>query len=213
MLIELDILQKYNLKVNGVYHIGAHKMEENNIYWGMGTNNILWFEANKDLCNSYKESIKNLPKNIQPKLFNILLSNIDGKKINFYIMNYTECSSTLKMKTHLKHTPYVNIQKTIQMETIRMETFIRNNNINIKQYNFINVDVQGTELDVLKGFGDILNNIDYIYTEVNTAELYENCCLMNEIDDYLKLYRFERVETKMTPMEWGDAFYIKNKVV
>jgi len=209
MLMGLDRLKKYNLNVRGVYHIGAHTLEESDVYWNMGTNNVLWFEANKDLCDEYNSKLVGYTEDTKPKLFNLLLSDTDDKEIEFHIMNHRECSSTLKMKTHLIHTPYVTIAKTIMMKTIRMETFIKNNSIDISKYNFINTDVQGTELNVLKGFGDVLNTIDYIYTEVNTAELYAGCCLMNEIDDYLHPYGFTRVETEMTPMEWGDAFYVK----
>jgi hypothetical protein len=54
-----------------------------------------------------------------------------------------------------------------------------------------------------------LNNIDYIYTEINEKYLYEDCALVNEIDNYLSLFNFKRVETSMTPHGWGDAFYIK----
>jgi len=209
MLMTLERLAKYNLKIKGVYHIGAHTLEESNMYFNLGTNNILWFEANKDLCDEYYAKLVGYTENMKPKLFNLLLSNTDNKEIEFHIMNHRECSSTLKMKTHLINTPYVKIDKTIMMKTIRMDTFIQNNNIDISKYNFINTDVQGTELDVIKGFGDVLSTIDYIYTEVNIAELYEGCCQMSEIDEYLKPYGFNRVETEMTPMEWGDAFYIK----
>ena len=63
--------------------------------------------------------------------------------------------------------------------------------------------------EYFKGFGEILNNIKYIYTEVNTASVYKDCALVGELDEYLSRYGFSRVETKMTPFEWGDAFYIK----
>ena len=213
MLMTLERLKKHNLNVRGIYHIGAHKLEENNLYWEMGVpvSNILWFEANKDLCDEYQQSLAGTPESIRPKLYNIVSSDTDGDDVEFHVMNHRECSSIFKMKKHLQYTPYVNIQKTIIMKTVRMDTFIRDNNIDITAYNFINADVQGAELKVLKGFGDILNHIDYIYTEVNIAELYEGCALMNEIDDYLLPYGFKRVDIEMTPMEWGDAFYVKEK--
>ena len=49
----------------------------------------------------------------------------------------------------------------------------------------------------------------YIYTEINTNTLYKDCALVSEIDEYLSKYGFIRVETSMTPFEWGDALYIK----
>ncbi len=35
-------------------------------------------------------------------------------------------------------------------------------------FNFLNLDIQGAELKALKSMGDYLNNVDYIYTEVNS---------------------------------------------
>lgn len=75
--------------------------------------------------------------------------------------------------------------------------------------NFISIDIQGAELLALKGMGDLLNYFDYIYLEVNKEFVYKNCCLVNELDDYLKKFKFERVETRWTTKNWGDGFYIK----
>jgi hypothetical protein len=56
----------------------------------------------------------------------------------------------------------------------------------------------------------LLKNVDYLYLEVNIKELYENCCLLPEIDNFLKEFGFEQKEISMTQYGWGDAFYIKN---
>lgn len=90
-----------------------------------------------------------------------------------------------------------------------MDTFIKDNNIDISKYNFLNLDIQGAELMALKGFGDLLHKIDYIYSEVNQEELYKDCALIQDLDNYLSKYRFKRVISTMTQFGWGDAFYIK----
>jgi hypothetical protein len=71
------------------------------------------------------------------------------------------------------------------------------------------MDVQGYELEVLKGGQEILNNIDYIITEVNRKELYKACVLVDELDSFLENYNMIRVETDWVGDSWGDAFYIK----
>lgn len=47
--------------------------------------------------------------------------------------------------------------------------------ININDYNFLNVDVQGSDLNVILSFGELLNKIDFVYSEINTVEVYEGC--------------------------------------
>jgi hypothetical protein len=48
---------------------------------------------------------------------------------------------------------------------------------------------------------------------VNTAEVYKGCGQLNEVDDFLKTHGFKRVKTELTNEYWGDAIYIKNKIL
>ena len=59
------------------------------------------------------------------------------------------------------------------------------------------MDVQGYELEVLKGFGDKLKQIQYIYTEVSLKELYEQNILLSDLDKFLNINGFTRVSTKI----------------
>ena len=75
------------------------------------------------------------------------------------------------------------------------------------------MDVQGYELEVLKGAKETLCHIDYVYCEVNRNEIYENNALIEEIDAYLSFYGMTRIETSWWPdSDWGDAFYMRNDV-
>ena len=56
-----------------------------------------------------------------------------------------------------------------------------------------------------------LQYVNYIYTEVNTEQVYKGCDEIGQIDEYLKQFDFERVETRVYQhLGWGDAFYIKS---
>ena len=46
------------------------------------------------------------------------------------------------------------------------------------------MDVQGFELEVLKGFGNELNLVKFIFTEVNRDYLYENNVLIYDLDRF-----------------------------
>ena len=80
-------------------------------------------------------------------------------------------------------------------------------------YDFINIDVQGYELNVFKGAVHTLKNIKYIMSEVNRDEIYKNCARVEQLDVFLGGYNFKRVSTTWdNPCgvdTWGDAFYIK----
>jgi hypothetical protein len=55
--------------------------------------------------------------------------------------------------------------------------------------------------------------MDFIVSEVNIEELYEGCCLIDDLDSYLLNFDFKRVKTILWDngsVGWGDALYIKN---
>ena len=68
-------------------------------------------------------------------------------------------------------------------------------------------------------FGNkILNKLDIIYTEINYDYVYKNCALVSDIDNLLKKYNFVRyytsdVKNKKNISVWGDAIYLKKKLV
>jgi FkbM family methyltransferase len=191
----------------GIIHIGAHLMEERNDYLSFGLKNTIWVEANPKIYSNI-EFINN--KNSNERVFNYAISDIDNMNIKLNVTNNGQSSSILDLDKHKIHHPSIFVTEEILVKTKRMDSLIKENSININDYDFLNIDIQGAELLALKGFGELLNNIKYIYIEVNTNSLYKDCVLLNEIDDYLVKFRFKRVETSMTEYEWGDALYIKS---
>lgn len=205
MLIDFRRLQ-ITKPVKGVIHIGAHECEERGgyiHYYGLDDSKIIWIDA----LNEKVEKVKSLNNGI--KIFNECISDIDDNIVSFMVTNNYESSSMLNFKTHLEEHPHVHEIDRLTLKTKTLKTFYNENNLNPSDYNFMNLDIQGAELMALKGAGDILNNIDYIYSEVNIKELYEKCCLLPELDEYLKKYGFRREIIEMTQYGWGDAWYVK----
>lgn len=204
MLIKFkDIISNYG-KSKGIIHIGAHKMEERSSYLDCGIENIIWIEANPLLAKNNEQIISK-----SEKIFQYAISDQDNKIYDFKITNNGESSSILDLELHRLHHPDIHVINSISVHSKRIDTLVKENCINIKDYDFVNIDIQGAELLALKGFGSLLKSIKYIYTEVNTNYLYKDCCLINEIDDYLSKFNFRREETLLTQWEWGDALYVK----
>lgn len=207
MLISFtNIVNMYNLdKTKFILHIGADECQEKAEYNKNGFNdkNIIWIEGNS-------ESVKNI-KSKTIKIYDVLVSDTDDKEVNFIITNNRQSSSILELDEHLKEHPEVFEIDRYTKKTLTIDTFLKQNNLNPSLIEFVNIDIQGAELLALKGMHSVLLHANYVYLEVNTKHLYKDCCLIDEIDVFLKTYNFERKMTQMTRHGWGDALYIKNK--
>jgi len=201
MLIPTVFNDFINCRPNkGILHIGAHLCEEKPIYNDIGItdDNILWIEANNDLINPEQKNI-----------LNAVISDKNDEIVDFIITNNMQSSSILELYKHLEEHPCVIEIGRRKVKTITLNTLYENNNIPFDRYDFITLDIQGAELKALKGANKILPYVKAIYTEVSTKELYKNCVLLPELDEFLEEHGFKRIIINMTPNYWGDALYIK----
>ena len=110
------------------------------------------------------------------------------KKINFFITNRVDSSSFLtinKSKNYNKNY-YVKEKRKIKIQKLDQ---ILNNKKLIKPV-LIKIDVQGFELEVLKGSKKILPNIDYLLLEVSKNQMYNKQAIEIEIINFLKKEKF-----------------------
>jgi len=197
------LVKKYDIKFTGILHVGAHVCEEIYRYEHYLTRDkILWVEA-------IPEKVEHV-KNIYPGIL-IEQAVISDKveQVKFNITNNAQSSSILNLGLHKTYYPHIEYIDSFQTMSTTLDLILdKHPNINV---NFLNLDLQGVELRALVGLGDYLKNIDYLITEVNDDYVYEGCCLVTELDEFLKAYDLYRVETEMTEHHWGDSFYIKQK--
>ncbi len=155
MILDLKkLVNKYNLKINGVIHIGAHLGQEYNLYKELNIGDMAFFEPQEKI---FKELSNIIPESKHIKLFNMALGNETGS-IKMYIDSYKQQSSSiLEPKKHLSQYPHIQFHNEQNVLIDRLDNIIKS-----KSYNFISMDVQGYELEVLKGSNQILHNIDYI---------------------------------------------------
>jgi FkbM family methyltransferase len=201
MLISLhDLVQKYNIQWKGILHVGAHECEEIIAYEKyLPRNKILWIEALQDKVDFNKSRITNV-------LIEQAIISDKVEIVRFNRSNNGQSSSILEFGLHETYHPNVHFVESFHTETKMLNQILPNYNID---FNFLNLDIQGVELKALKGMEEYLHKVDYIYTEVNSDYVYKDCGLVQEIDEYLKQFGLERVETFWTDAKWGDAFYIR----
>jgi hypothetical protein len=110
------------------------------------------------------------------------------------------CSSIYERKKKVK-------QQKITINAITLDSYCKEHNVN--EIDLICMDVEGSELDVLKGSVNMLKNIKYIITEMwSENDKLPGSCDKNDITSFLLEHNFE--EIVYSGKEWGDSLF-KNK--
>jgi FkbM family methyltransferase len=166
--LETNIFKGYK---NGFYvDVGAHD--------GISINNTLYFEKNNNWTGINIEPIKkvfeklviNRPNNIN---LNCAVCNNDGETDFLCNMGYTEMISGIKDnfdKRHFDRLQRENQQRgstteVIKVKTKKLETILDENNI--KHINYLSIDVEGAEFEVIKSINFNKVFIDVIGFENN----------------------------------------------
>ncbi len=156
-------------------------------------------------------------KNVHP--FNIALSNQDGSA-DFYVSSGSprqeetewnfgnKSNSLLPPGQILQVHSWQKFKEKIIVTTKRLESFCNENKISA--IDFIHMDVQGAELLVLEGAGNIIRNIKSIWLEVEKVPLYQGQALENDIDVFLVNNGFSTVKDTTGEIA-GDKFYVNTK--
>jgi len=208
MLIPFDQVFMYlamrGQHLRGVLHVGAHECEEKEMYnkCEIEDAKIVWIDGNDQKIREMKQKFPDA------RLYSALIDDQE-REVKFYITNNGQSSSILPLDTHKQHYPDIVVSEEQVKKTTTLKRLIEDNNIDPKDLNFWNLDIQGVELSALRGAGDYLKYADAIYSEVNVEHLYEGCALLPELDAFLKEKGFERVAMKLMPQGWGDALYIR----
>lgn len=204
MLIPLpDLINKYDLNLRGVLHLGANEAQEADTYDKCGIKKMVFIEALPDICEKARLRVQSY----NAEVIQACLSN-NVEDVTFNIANNgAQSSSFLNLgEIHKQQHPEVEFIGSVKMITSRLDSL----DINWEGLDYLVSDLQGVDLRAIEGMGDKLHQFKAANIEINNSYVYENCDLAGELDSYMKSFGFERVETKWVG-QWGDSFFVKNK--
>jgi FkbM family methyltransferase len=119
-------------------------------------------------------------------------------------------SSLLPPKKTLEIHPWLKFETEISVQTETLYNFCNDNEL--KFIDFIHMDVQGAELEVLKGAGRLIESIKVIWLEVEAIEFYDNQPLKTDIEDFMKSNSFIKIKDTVIETS-GDQLYVNSKFV
>lgn len=175
------------------------------------------------LHDNFSSIIHNIEKfavsNIYPH--NIALSSKSGMS-DFYVSsgcpedisesswNYgNKSSSLLAPKEVSNYYKWLNFNEIRKVPTITLDDFCFDNDIDI--VDFIHLDVQGAELNVLNGGLSVLRKTTAVWLEVSNLSLYEGQALRSDVEGFMKSLNFLNVLDKVGALS-GDQFWVNRDV-
>jgi FkbM family methyltransferase len=210
MLTVKELLVKYGITPRGVLHIGAHNGAEFKEYKEIGFSKVIMFEPQPHWAEHIRSTFGSDPiLTVEQKA----VGREPGTMELFVETSNAGMScSLLQPKVHLEQYPFIVFESKIPVEVVSLNSYFPTIE-EVSPFNFINMDIQGYELEALRGATEVLPLLDALYMEVNRAELYTGCGMVWQIDEFLKPYGFVRAETDWIGGTWGDALYVRGKTV
>lgn len=141
---------------------------------------------------------------------------VDGESVKMYVAsNAGQSSSILKPARHLETFPQVSFGEEVLAISYTLDTISRsvkaNNHTFPESYDIIYLDVQGAELEVLKGAASSLSRAKYVFTEVGFGGGYEKDVSCLRLAEFLSAFGFNLVWLHIDPnTRYGDAFFVRD---
>ncbi len=200
--------QQFAIGPAPLIHVGAHLVQERHEYHNLGFEPVLWFEAQPEIATRAQEILQTYE---HQELRNVGLWSKAGVELELFVAGHEGSSSSL-LEPYLitaSH-PEVSCQSSykIKTSTLDLETVKSQD-----AFKVLVLDVQGAELEVLKGAERSLQNVDYIFSEISTLELYRNSPNAHALREFLENKGFLFVASHLNRNTgWGEGLFIRKEL-
>jgi FkbM family methyltransferase len=162
--------------------IGANDMREIRDYVRTYKNG-LFVEAIPATFERLKLNL--LQPNTNYKAINSLVTSEPGKTYKFNVFSNMEASSSIYEPNETEWMwNHIHVTHQIDLVSTTVANLLSEEGWEDKRYDLV-LDVQGAELEVLKGFGKSnLANIDMVVVEVSTKQFYKGGVLFDELNAF-----------------------------
>jgi len=199
----------YGVRPAGIVHVGAHLAEEYPEYektFMLEGVSCVWIEPQPEKVAFLKELFSEKPRN---KVIEALAWSEEGRELTLKITNKSASSSVFNLKDHMTLYPDIEVIGQISVKTSSLERVLNPED----KCDFLVLDTQGSELEVIKGLGPRLAEVKWIYTEVSKRPLYEGGVLYPEIKTFLEQNGFKVMFIEWDRRAgWGDALFIRSEL-
>ena len=150
--------------------MGAHRGGEAAVYdWFQ--KKTIWIEANPLIIKDLQDHIYQFP---HQRVINALLSDKDGEELDFKISNNDSASSSIFDFGHESTQKNLKMISNFKLKSQTLDKIVERESIEISEYDFWILDLQGAELLTLQGAKKSLKNCKSILVEISKTDYYIN---------------------------------------
>jgi FkbM family methyltransferase len=200
----------------GIIQIGANDGGEIPVF-NQHTQNQIYFEPVKEARDTLVSKLADDPQlNISKFVFPYIISN-ETASVDFFLGREHGNSSLFDLNPVRSDQHLHNIHDTkITLPSITLDEFFikHSSEVNMEDYDYLFMDVQGAEHLVVEGSSELLKYIKYIYMEVSYEEIYLGTMLFEDMVIFMKDKGFSVLEHKVSPYNYnqGDCLFIKDSI-
>lgn len=191
-------------QVRGMIEVGASIGEEIAEWEKFKISRQIFIEPISELCDILENRAKQQPHSPDLKVFRCALGNEDGVG-DFHMSTGSTCSSSL-LEFSKEAIRYGQTMKTSEIRKIpvwKLDTLVKNEKIDLSQYNLLFIDVQGNEHNLIRGAENSLPFFDFIFCEVNFFPLYEGVTLWDDFRAEMTQRGFRLIDIR--PLEGSNS--------
>jgi FkbM family methyltransferase len=190
---------------SGVIHVGANTGQERFLYRLFGLR-VIWVEPIPEVFARLSSKIARFSKQ---RAIQSLVTDRDDQEYEFHVAsNNGASSSILDFDQHKDIWPEVTYERTIALRSKTLASLVRDEGIDLDEYDALVIDTQGSELLVLEGAEPILEHFTYVKAEVPDFESYAGCCKLEDVEAFLTARGFaEHVRQQFAERSAGGSYY------
>jgi len=182
----------------------------------LGANTVLWIEADPDTYSILTEALSARAGPTRHLTENALVSASSGRPMRFHRFNGDGGSSSVHTATDalLERFPHVHESgEVIEIVPCTLPEILARHGLQIAAASraMLTVDVQGHELEVLKGCGEALRLFSLCECEVSRVQLYDGGALFPDVDAFLQSRGFKPAShLPMQVPRHGNVLYVRD---
>lgn len=170
------------------------------IFYDIGSSTNMWSVVVSSIFSNIQSYSFDASKSFKPS-YNVCLSDIDNKEVNFY---YASNIINSYYKSCLSKEDNCDI-----LHTIRLDTFMDEQAL--PQPDLIKINTCGSELDIIKGGINAITKCKYLIINLHNTPVFEDAPLASQVGPFLESCGFEMMDALDTTGMGMIDYVFKNK--